>query len=91
MATTPTASIHHVDQVVELITSVGALVRFLPPYSPNMNPIKEVFAEVKHYLQENGSPFDTTMSPACVLFLTLSVHVIAKLIFGMQDTSRNVL
>ena len=44
------ASIHHVDQVTELITSVGALVRFLPPYSPDMNPIEEVCAEVKHYI-----------------------------------------
>ncbi len=66
------ASIHHVDQVVELITSVGALVRFLPPYSPDMNPIEEVFAEVKHYLQANGSLFDTSMSPACILFMAFN-------------------
>ena len=45
------ASIHHVDSVVETILSVGALVRFLPPYSPDMNPIEEVFGEVKHLLQ----------------------------------------
>ena len=32
------ASIHHVDTVVELITAAGALVRFLPPYSPDLNP-----------------------------------------------------
>ena len=54
------ASIHHVDPVVELITAAGALVRFLPPYSPDLNPIEEVFAEVKHFLEENeftsGSP-----------------------------------
>jgi len=43
------ASIHHVDPVVELITAAGALVRFLPPYSPDLNPIEEVFAEVKHF------------------------------------------
>ena len=39
------ASIHHVDRVIETIQSVGAIVRFLPPYSPDMNPIEEVFAE----------------------------------------------
>jgi len=33
------ASIHHVDCVVDTIQSVGALVRFLPPYSPDMNPL----------------------------------------------------
>ena len=49
------SSIHHVDQVVELNTSVRALVRFLPPYLPDMNPIKELFTE--QYLQANHSLF----------------------------------
>ena len=57
------ASIHHVDCVVETILSVGALVRFLPPYSPDMNPIEEVFAEVKQYLQANNTTFQQTSSP----------------------------
>ena len=56
------ASIHHVDSVVETILSVGALVRFLPPYSPDMNPIEEVFGEVKHYLQANNTCFQETLS-----------------------------
>ncbi len=66
------ASIHHVHQVIELITSVGALVRFLPPYSPDMNPIEEVFAEVKHYLQANGALFETTASPASILLMAFN-------------------
>ena len=57
------ASIHHVDSVVDTILSVGALVRFLPPYSPDMNPIEEVFGEVKHYLQANNTHFQATSSP----------------------------
>jgi len=48
------ALIYHVDEVVELLTSVGVLVKFLPLYSPDINPIEEVFAEVKHYLQANN-------------------------------------
>ena len=47
------ASIHHVDAVVACIQNVGALVRFLPPYSPDLNPIESVFGEVKQYLQAN--------------------------------------
>ena len=39
------ASIHHVDTVVELITAAEALVRFLPPYSLELNPIEEVFSK----------------------------------------------
>ena len=44
------ASIHHCDGVVELIESTGALVIFLPPYSPDLNPIEETFASIKSYL-----------------------------------------
>lgn len=47
------ASIHHVDEVVDAIQSVGALVHFLPPYSPDLNPIEEAFSKVKGYLKAN--------------------------------------
>ena len=41
------ASIHHVDGVVDLIESTGALVFFLPPYSPDLNAIEEAFSKLK--------------------------------------------
>ena len=47
------ASIHHICAVTQLLTSLGVIVRFLPPYSPDMNPIEEVFSQVKSYLQAN--------------------------------------
>ncbi len=34
-----------------LIRSVGAKLLFLPPYSPDLNPIKQVFAKLKHGLR----------------------------------------
>ena len=37
------ASIHHVEAVTQLISATGALVQFLPPYSPDLNPIEEAF------------------------------------------------
>ena len=50
------ASIHHTDSVVSLIEEVGALVHYLPPYSPDMNPIEETFSKVKGFLKAND-PF----------------------------------
>lgn len=47
------ASIHHTKRVVELINSVGALVHFLPPYTPHLNPIEELFSKVKSCMKEN--------------------------------------
>ena len=45
------ASIHHVPQVVSAIESSGALVQFLPPYSPDYNPIEMAFAKTKSMLK----------------------------------------
>ena len=47
------ASIHHTGRAVELIQSVGALVHFIPPYSPDLNPIEELFSKVKACSKEN--------------------------------------
>ena len=41
------AAIHHVQGVIDMISEVGALVHFLPPYSPDYAPIEECFAKVK--------------------------------------------
>ena len=40
-------SIHHVEGITSMIEEVGALVHFLPPYSPDFNPIEETFSKVK--------------------------------------------
>ena len=39
------ASVHHYEQVADIITGVGSIVRFLPPYSPELNPIENVFSK----------------------------------------------
>ena len=41
------ASIHHVDGITELIQGVGDIPLFLPPYSPDYNPIEELFSQFK--------------------------------------------
>ena len=46
-------SIHHTGRALELIQSTGALVHFLPPYSPDLSPIEELFSKVKSCLREN--------------------------------------
>ena len=51
------------NAVVKLLTSVGALVRFLPAYSPDINPNEEV----KHYLQANNILFDSSMTPTAII------------------------
>jgi hypothetical protein len=41
------ASFHHTDEVQELCDAAGIRVIFLPPYSPDLNPIEEFFSQLK--------------------------------------------
>ena len=43
VVTIDNASIHHVDEVVQMIQVVGAMIIFLPQYSPDYNPIEDTF------------------------------------------------
>ena len=47
-------SIHHVSGVVQMIEEVGAMVHFLPPYSPDFMPIELAFSKVKTSLKMDG-------------------------------------
>ncbi len=45
-------SSHKVAGVQEAIEAAGASVRYLPPYSPDFNPIEQVFAKLKEILRK---------------------------------------
>ncbi len=60
-------SIHHVQDVVDLIHSVGALVIFLPPYSPDLMPIEECFNKVKLILREHDAAFRSVTDPTMII------------------------
>ena len=44
-------AIHKQPAVQAAITAVGATLRFLPPYSPDFNPIEQAFAKLKAFLR----------------------------------------
>ncbi|MFZ0959269.1 MAG: transposase [Terriglobia bacterium] len=45
-------STHKVAGVEEAILATGAKVRFLPPYSPDLNPIEKSFSKLKARLRQ---------------------------------------
>ena len=61
------ASIHHAHGIVDLIESTGALVIFLPPCSPDLNPIEEAFSKVKSTLKANETLLNTLDVESLVL------------------------
>ena len=45
-------SSHKGPKVEQLIKAAGAELRYLPPYSPDMNPIEKAFSKLKAFLRK---------------------------------------
>ena len=73
-------SIHKGARVEQLIEKVGAKLLFLPPYSPDLNPIEKLWSKVKAYLRSAeartwdslvaaiGHALDTVTLSECINF-----------------------
>ena len=46
-------SVHHLERITQMIHNTGALLKFLPSYSPDMNPIELVFSKAKAFIKAN--------------------------------------
>ena len=42
---------HKTPAVSQMIAAAGAELRYLPPYSPDLNPIEQVFSKIKHWMR----------------------------------------
>jgi putative transposase len=47
---------HRPRRVRELIEQRGCELLYLPPYSPDLNPIEEALSKVKHILRKIAQP-----------------------------------
>lgn len=43
---------HHAPGIPQLIAQAGAQVLYLPPYSPDFNPIEKLWSKIKAYLRK---------------------------------------
>jgi transposase len=48
-------SVHKSERVREMIEGAGAQVLYLPPYSPDFNPIEEAFSKIKNLIRKAGA------------------------------------
>jgi transposase len=53
------ASFHKSQRTIEFIESVGCRVIFLPPYSPDLNPIEKFWANMKGWIKYQMTQFNT--------------------------------
>jgi transposase len=60
---------HKSKAVRQLIRSVGAKLFFLPKYSPDLNPIEQVFAKLKHFLRNAAARTVDAVCAECASYL----------------------
>ena len=80
-------STHKVAGVEQAIIATGAVVLFLPPYSPDLNPIERFFSKLKALLRkaakrdidalwkEIGELLNTVSPSECTNFFTACGYV----------------
>lgn len=57
-------SFHKSDKIIELVEQCGAQVIFLPPYSPELNPIEEMWSKIKNSLRRKSARCKKTFKKA---------------------------
>ena len=60
-------SIHHARLVTDALKDAGILVIYLPPYSHDLNPIKEAFSYIKCYLKDHNDLLQAVTQPTSII------------------------
>lgn len=80
-------SSHKVEGVQQAIAAAGAMVLYLPPYSPDLNPIEKLFSKLKTFLRKAarrsteelwkqiGELLNTITASECANYLASSGYV----------------
>lgn len=66
------ASFHKSLKTKELIESVGCRLLFLPPYSPDLNPIEKFWANMKRWVKSKVTDVSKLFDTICSFFVPYS-------------------
>ncbi len=78
-------SSHKSKAVQDAIEAAGAELRYLPPYSPDLNPIEQAFSKLKAHLRKPGSAPSKTCGAASATSWMPSHQPNARTSSGTQD------
>src|SRR5438270_3707127 len=82
------ARIHHDEDLIDYIEAFGGRVEFLPPYSPDFNPIETCFSVIKSFLQRHrdfvhscNDPKDSLLIACFQITTQMAVNFFENLIY----------
>lgn len=68
------ASFHHSERIAQMCTKTGVKLVYLPPYSPDLNLIKEFFAELKGFIRRNWNYYEEDLDQEFGWFLNWCIN-----------------
>jgi transposase len=81
---------HKISGVREAIETAGARLLFLPPYSPDFNPIEMAFSKLKSLLTKAAArTIDQLWSAVATCLSAFSEEECADTISRLRDTTRS--
>src|SRR5215469_6989117 len=75
------AKIHHNEELIGYLQAFGIHVEFLPPYSPDLNPIETAFSVIKNFLKINRNFIESYNDLIYALFIA-SLHITSAMAEG---------
>jgi len=63
------ASFHYTERITQICCDAGVKLVYLSPYSPDLNPIEEFFAELKAFIKQNWHIYKDNLEQGFGTFL----------------------
>jgi transposase len=76
------ASFHHGERIEQMCREAGVKLLYLPPYSPDLNPIEEFFTELKAFIKKQWHEYESKPHSDFGAFLEWCVTMV-----GGRDSS----
>jgi len=83
------ASFHHTEGVEQLCHDAGVKLLLLPPYSPDLNPIEEFFAELKVSIKRKWNEYAERPAQGFDSFLEWCVNVVGARVSNAEGHFRH--
>ena len=72
------ATIHHTERVEQMCRDAGVKLVYLTPYSPDLNPIEDFFAELKAFIKPNWHIYEENPQQGFDSFLEWCIDVVGQ-------------
>jgi transposase len=77
-------SFHHTERFEQICCDAGVKLMYLPPYSLDLNPIEEFFAELKAFVRKSWYAFEEAPAQGLDCFLDWCIDMVG----GKQGSAK---